>query len=184
MGNQELLQAMGQMLDKKFEPVIARLDKVDSRLNALETNAANNNKRLTNVEAKVNKIDDLEKNVVKINEKLPSLEKNVKQIDYDLMNVATHVMKLDRKLANVEGTLKSVQETVQDTHGRLRDVELTLENDIKRGIELLAEGQTPIFDKVAALEAHHRQLNEKVEIIWPATKRNSNEINKLIATNE
>lgn len=53
MDNQELLQSMGQMLDRKFEPVFIRLDKMDGRLDSLETNVMSLDERLTGVEADV-----------------------------------------------------------------------------------------------------------------------------------
>lgn len=51
MMDKEMLEAIGQMLDSKLEPIHTRLDGIDKRLDRLESGQKLTNKRLAKIEA-------------------------------------------------------------------------------------------------------------------------------------
>ena len=51
MDEKALLEAIGQLMDEKLEPINARLDGIDKRLDRLESGQKLTNKRLAKIEA-------------------------------------------------------------------------------------------------------------------------------------
>ncbi|MDD2190738.1 MAG: hypothetical protein PHS11_07740, partial [Eubacteriales bacterium] len=104
--------------------------------------------------------------------RLESVETNVVDINARLESVETNVV-------DINARLESVETTVNDIDIRVKNVEMVIENDVKRGLELISEGHTPLFEKYMTLDATVSDLNEKVRVLWPATKSNFSELTEL-----
>jgi len=94
----------------------------------------------------------------------------------ELTDVRTDIKDIKGRLGNVENRLENVEITVQKTNDRLENVEsrlgnvedtvietkLIIENEIRKNINLLAEGHTWLAEKTKNMSADIEDVKESV----------------------
>ena len=95
MNNEQLLQAITDILDQKLNPVYIRLDEVDNRLINVEHKLDEVDGRLINVEHKLDEVDG----------RLTNVECKLDEVDNRLTNAESKLVEIDDRLTTVDTRL-------------------------------------------------------------------------------
>ena len=125
------------------------------------------------------KIDRVENKMERLDKKLDRVEFRLESVETNVVDINTRLESVETNVVDINARLESVETTVNDIDIRVKNVEMVIENDVKRGLELISEGHTPLFEKYMTLDATVSDLNEKVRVLWPATKSNFSELTEL-----
>ena len=120
------------------EKILAMLETMNTDLKDIKGRQANFESKLTDTQIDISVIDS-----------------NIKDIKGRLNNVETKVGSLETKVGNLETEMKDVKREVVKTN-------LTIENEIVKGIRLIAEGQKGLYDKVSDWKQEYDEMASTV----------------------
>lgn len=87
--------------------------------------------------------------------------------------------KMDAKFDSIDAKFESMDAKFDDLQSQVKEIKLTLENETNRNIRLLAEGLTPLPDKVNRLSDDMEVVKFDVDIVKKVVTTHSSQIDKL-----
>ncbi len=154
MTDQELLQAIGQVIEAKLDPVrqdICELkgsvQRLDSRMDRLELN----------IDRLESRMDQLELNMDRLDSRMDQLESRIKQLELG-------IDKLERRTEELEEKVNGIR--------------IYMDTEQKRTMNLLLEGQQALWDRFVPNEEYD-PLKERTDVLELVVKRHSQEIREL-----
>ena len=73
-------------------------------------------------------------------EKLDLILNKVESVDTKMESMDTRMESLDTRIESLEDRIESIEDRMDSMETQLSDVKLTLENEIRKNIEIVAEG--------------------------------------------
>ena len=77
---------------------------------------------------------------------------------------------IKQDISSINQRLTSVEEKIGTVETRMTKMELTLENDVKKSVQLLAEGHTEVVTRLDRLEEKTDDIQETASILKVVTK--------------
>jgi len=124
MHDNELLQAVSDMLAKQLQPVHTKLSGIDDRLLIIETDVSS------------------------LKEDVAVLKADVSGLKSDMVIVKSDVAGLKADMTDVKSDIADLKSDVVSIDSDVTGIKVTFENDINRKLSLLAEGIGDIRDRL------------------------------------
>lgn len=125
MNNEQLLQAITDILDQKLNPVYIRLDEVDNRLINVEHKLDEVDGRLTNVECKLDEVDNrltnAECKLMEIDDRLTTVDTRLHKNENMLNIMNVKLERYSKKLANFHLDFKVTARDINQNIHALQD---------------------------------------------------------------
>ena len=154
MTDQELLQAIGQVVEAKLDPVRqdicelkGSIQRLDSRMDRLELN----------IDRLESRMDQLELNMDRLDSRMDQLESRIKQLELGMDKLESRTEELEEKVNGIR---------------------IYMDTEQKRTMNLLLEGQQALWDRFVPNEEYD-SLKERTEVLELVVKRHSQEIREL-----
>ncbi len=162
MTDQELLQAIGQIVETALDNRLdAKLEPLRKDIRELKDSVVSMDVRINQLEAITDmvstRMDRLEFNMDRLESRLKLLERGTDQLG----------IRMDKLEAGTDGLKERV-------HG----IRVYLENDQKRTLNLLFEGQQSLWDRFVPLERLD-PLEERTQVLEATARYHSEEIREL-----
>lgn len=110
------------------------------------------------------------------NEMMRQISDMFKEQNYAISKtIKDEVSRLDARIDGLDTRIDGLDSRVDGLDARLARVEITLENEIRDGMRLLAEGQATIIDQLSRLNG----LPERVEALEKRADWHESEIREL-----
>ena len=168
MTDQELLQAIGQVVESKIEPMRQDIHGLKEDVQELKDN-------FVRLEMKVDKLDkrvsSLEMKVDKLDKRVSSLETKVDSLDKRVSSLETKVDGLEKQVGSLDKRVGTLEE-------QMTGVRVYMDVDLKRTLNLLLEGQQALWDRFVPRE-EYEPLKDRTEVLELTVKRHSQEIREL-----
>lgn len=144
----ELVETIKIIFKQELHPVINRLDRLEGKVDRLDTKVNQLDGKVSELDEKVNQLDG---KVSKLDEKVNRLDGKVSELDEKVNQLDEKVIKLDEKVNRMDGKLEStikhvvlnseqisiLQHGVQEIQGTVMRIEKTQER-YEVAIDLLA----------------------------------------------
>ena len=130
MTDQELLQAIGQVVEAKLEPIRQDICELKGSVQRLET-------RMDHLETKM---DSLETRMDHLETKMDSLETRMNSLETRMDHLETRMDSLETRMDSLETRVGKLEEQVQG-------IRVYMETDQRRTLNLLLEGQQALWDR-------------------------------------
>ncbi len=154
MTDQELLQAIGQVFETKMEPIRQDIHELKADVQGLKAD----------VETLKTDIQGLKVDVETLKTDVQGLKVDVETLKTDVQELKVGYTSLDKQVS----TLKD----------QVTNVRLYLENEQKRTLNLLLEGQQALWDRFVPHEEFD-PLEDRTEVLALTVQRHSQEIREL-----
>ena len=150
MTEKEMLELMKQAL----EPVHEKLTVLDTKMTSLDE-----------------KVNSLDAKVTSLDEKVNSLDTKVTSLDTKVASLDAKVTSLDTKVASLDAKVNSLDADV-------RGIKVVLENEVRRDLNLLAEGHAAILERLPSQE-EKEALEARMDAMEAAIRLHSKQIREL-----
>ena len=87
-----------------------------------------------------------------VHEKLTVLDEKVTSLDEKVNSLDTKVASLDAKVNSLDTKVASLDEKVNSLDADVRGIKVVLENEVRRDLNLLAEGHAAILERLPSQE--------------------------------
>lgn len=154
MTDQELLQAIGQVVEAKLEPVRQDIRELKEGVQRLET-----------------RMDKLETRMDKLEIRMDQLEARMDQLETRMDKLEIRIDQLETRIDKLEARTDKLEEQVQG-------IRVYMETDQQRTLNLLLEGQQALWDRFVPHEKFD-PLEDRTEVLELTVKRHSQEIREL-----
>jgi len=154
MTDQELLQAIGQVVEAKMEPIRQDIHELKADVQGLKVD----------VETLKTDVQGLKADVETLKTDIQGLKVDVETLKTDVQELKVGYTSLDKQVS----TLKD----------QVTNVRLYLENEQKRTLNLLLEGQQALWDRFVPHEEFD-PLEDRTEVLALTVQRHSQEIREL-----
>ena len=168
MTDQELLQAIGQVVEAKLDPVrqdICELkgsvQRLDGRMDRLELNMDRLDGRM----------DQLELNMDRLDGRMDQLESRIKQLELGMD-------KLESRIKQLELGMDKLKNQTEELEEKVNGIRIYMDTEQKRTMNLLLEGQQALWDRFVPNEKYD-PLKDRIEVLELVVKRHSQEIREL-----
>lgn len=134
---------------------LEKLDKLDERLDRVESN----------IEIMQKRLDSVESNIESIQKRLDSVESNIETMQKRLDSVEDNIEIMQKKIDNMECDVKNIKISVEDeirqNIKRVAEGHLDLSRNLHRAVKSNNEVEM-LAVKVTVLESEVRKLKEKI----------------------
>lgn len=162
MENKELLQAIGNILDSRLEPIDQRLAGLEQSVVGLKQDVSG----LKDGQAALQQdVSGLKQDVAGLKDGQAALQSEVSGLKEDVVGLKDGQAALQKDVAGLQ----------EETHS----IRMTLENVTNRNIQVVMEGHSGVVDKIKELSNTVDDINAKVDILEMVSQMNVKEINKL-----
>ena len=182
MTDQELLQAIGQVVEAKLDPVrqdICELkgsvQRLDGRMDRLELNMDRLDGRMDRLELNMDRLDgrmdQLELNMDRLDGRMDQLESRIKQLELGMD-------KLESRIKQLELGMDKLKNQTEELEEKVNGIRIYMDTEQKRTMNLLLEGQQALWDRFVPNEKYD-PLKDRIEVLELVVKRHSQEIREL-----
>jgi len=154
MTDHELLQAIGQVIEAKMEPMRQDIHELKEDVRVLK-----------------NDVRRLEGEVQTLKDGFQTLSGEVRTLKDGFQTLSGEVESQKANFARLE-------KKVDDMDEKLFGIRVYIDSDLKRTLNLLLEGQQAVWDHAVAVEAHNA-LSERTDVLELTARRHSREIREL-----
>lgn len=154
MTDQELLQAIGQVVEAKMEPMRQDIRELKDSVQRLD-----------------NRMDRLETRMDRLEARIDSLETRMDRLETRIDNLETRMDRLEARMDRLEARTDKLEEQVQG-------IRVYMETDQRRTLNLLLEGQQALWDRFVPREEFD-SLKDRTEVLEVTARRHSQEIREL-----
>ena len=156
MADIEMLQAIGQMLDTKLQPVHERLDRMDERLDGIDE-----------------RLDRMDERLDGIDERLDRMDERLDGIDERLDGIEVRLERLEVRVDCVEKRLSNLEEQVSEVSTRVKRLELIIENEIKPRLNTIEECYLSTFRRYSEYSEKMKNAFVDIDILKKTVQRHS-----------
>jgi len=146
MHDNELLQAVSDMLAKQLQPVHTKLSGIDDRLLIIETDVSS------------------------LKEDVAVLKADVSGLKADMVIVKSDVAGLKADMTEVKSDVADLKSDVVSIDSDVTGIKVTLENDFQRNFALLAEGIGAINDKLDSTSTTADSNTDDIDVLKSAIR--------------
>ena len=154
MTDQELLQAIGQVVEAKIEPLRQDICELKEQVGHLES-------RMDHLESRM---DRLEERVGRLESRMDSLESRMDSLEETVGSLKTTVAGLESRVGTLEEQMTCVR--------------VYMDTELDRTLKLLLEGQQAVWDRAVPPERYDA-LEVRTSALEMAVKQHSQEIQEL-----
>ena len=154
MTDQELLQAIGQVVEAKLEPVRQDIRELKDSVQRLET-----------------RMDKLEARMEQLETRMDKLETRMDQLETRMEQLETRMEQLETRMDQQEARTDKLEEHVQG-------IRIYMETDQRRTLNLLLEGQQALWDRFVPRE-EYESLKDRTDVLEATVRHHSQEIREL-----
>jgi chromosome segregation ATPase len=162
MENEELLQAIGKILDSRLEPIDNRLAGLEKDVSGLKQDVSG----LKQGQA------TMQQDVSGLKQDVSGLKQGQATMQQDVSGLKQDVSGLKQDISGLKQGQAALQE---ETH----QIKMTLENVTNKNIQIMMEGHSGLVDKVHELSDTMDDIDTRVDIIDMVSRMNMTEIKKL-----
>ena len=154
MTDQELLQAIGQVVEAKIEPLRQDICELKEQVGHLES-----------------RMDRLEEKVDRLESRMDRLEERVGRLESRMDSLEETVGGLKETVAGLESRVGTLEE-------QMTCVRVYMDTELDRTLKLLLEGQQAVWDRAVPPERYDT-LEIRTSALEMAVKQHSREIQEL-----
>ena len=113
-----------------------------------------------------------------VHEKLTVLDTKMTSLDEKVNSLDTKVASLDAKVNSLDTKVASLDEKVNSLDADVRGIKVVLENEVRRDLNLLAEGHAAILERLPSQE-EKEALEARMDAMEAAIRLHSKQIREL-----
>ena len=110
--------------------------------------------------------------------KMTSLDEKVNSLDAKVTSLDEKVNSLDTKVASLDAKVASLDAKVNSLDADVRGIKVVLENEVRRDLNLLAEGHAAILERLPSQE-EKEALEARMDAMEAAIRLHSKQIREL-----
>ena len=162
MVDEQLLSAIGNLMDQKLEPIHKEINEMKADISELKGN-----------------ISVLKEDVAGLKDDVTVLKEDVSGFKEDITILREDVERTKDDVICMKYDMSELREDVRVINNRIIRVEIVLENDINRQVNILAEGHMDNTRKVDQISDDVADMKEKISVLYTISQRNVREIRRL-----
>ena len=124
------------------------------------------------------KLTVLDTKMTSLDEKVNSLDAKVTSLDEKVNSLDTKVASLDAKVNSLDTKVASLDAKVNSLDADVRGIKVVLENEVRRDLNLLAEGHAAILERLPSQE-EKEALEARMDAMEAAIRLHSKQIREL-----
>ncbi len=155
MVDEQLLSAIGNLMDQKLEHIHKEINEMKAY------------------------ISELKGNVSVLKEDVTVLKEDVSGLKEDIMILREDVERSKDDVICMKYDMSELREDVRVLNNRIIRVEIVLENDINRQVNVLADGHMSNTRKMDQISDDVADMKEKISVLYTISQRNVREIRRL-----
>ena len=113
-----------------------------------------------------------------LDEKVISLDAKVTSLDEKVNSLDTKVASLDAKVNSLDTKVASLDAKVNSLDADVRGIKVVLENEVRRDLNLLAEGHAAILERLPSQE-EKEALEARMDAMEAAIRLHSKQVREL-----
>ena len=124
------------------------------------------------------KLTVLDTKMTSLDEKVNSLDAKVTSLDEKVNSLDTKVASLDAKVNSLDTKVASLDAKVNSLDADVRGIKVVLENEVRRDLNLLAEGHAALLERLPSQE-EKEALEARMDAMEVAIRLHSKQIREL-----
>lgn len=161
MTDQELLQAIGQVVEAKIEPLRQDICELKEQVGHLES-----------------RMDRLEEKVDRLESRMDRLEERVGRLESRMDRLESRMDSLEETVGGLKTTVAGLESRVGTLEEQMTCVRVYMDTELDRTLKLLLEGQQAVWDRAVPPERYDA-LEVRTSALEMAVKQHSQEIQEL-----
>ena len=107
------------------------------------------------------------------------MDTKLEHITKDVQNIKKDIKKVNTRLENVELKVGNIEKDVNEVNSRIRNIELALENDIKPPLNNIQACYTSTYDRYKDSVEDYESIKQDIEIMKKVITEHSEKLHKL-----
>ena len=178
--NQELLLAISDMLDQKFEkelrPIKDDICEMKTDVKELQSDVT---ELKTDVKELQNDVTELQSDVRELRSDVTELQSDVKELRSDVTELQSDVKELRSDVTELQSDVTELQNDVTKLQENVHGIHLYLENEVDYKISLLAENYVPAAKRFEQSASRIDAVEEDVGILKTVVAQHSKMLQRL-----
>ncbi len=107
------------------------------------------------------------------------MDTKLEHITKDVQNIKKDIKKVNTRLENVELKIGNIEKDINEVNSKIKNIELALENDIKPPLNNIQACYTSTYDRYKDSVEDYEAMKQDIEIMKKVITEHSEKLHKL-----